>query len=470
MNRPLPSSDLTMRQTGHPSERPRVFVTGIGLVTPLGGDRETSWERVRRGKCGLDWLTESRVRLPLHLAQFSTAPGLRAAGEALRYLSPAKWSDDSGRSEAPANDPLVQMVTAAAREAWRDACLDARPAPPERTGCAIGASKGGLLELATRFQADRQAALQPARTAGLPESHVDRLDVASDLARYFGSPSGAGEAVVRELPVRGPFSCPVAACATGVYSMELGASWIREGIVDVVLVGSGDCSIHPALLASFHRLGVLARNFVDPQRACRPFDESHEGFLVGEGAGVIVLESDASVESRQASVYAEVLGGALGSDPAGITQLDASGQIISSLVDRALTRNRLAPAHIDLVNVHGTATEANDSSESRAIAALFGADPRHLSCTAFKGQLGHLLGAAGSVELGLTILSMRDQWVPSVFNLETPAPGCRLPSHPGSRPVQRAVKLSLGFGGHHAVSVLERPDSRDWPLRSPMPL
>jgi 3-oxoacyl-[acyl-carrier-protein] synthase II len=240
----------------------------------------------------------------------------------------------------------------------------------------------------------------------------------------------------------------VAACATGLAACLRGFELIRDGRCDVVLAGSSDASLQPAILGSFQRLGVLARPSDDPATACRPFDRHRSGFVIGEGAGCLVLESFEHAVARGARWYAEWESGRMLSDPSGLTQLDPHGQSLQRLLSDL--RNEVGELP-DYMNLHGTATLPNDRVESAAIRAVLGTDADGISYSSLKGGLGHLLGAAGSVELAASLLAIRDQTVPPTVNLETADPELTLdftPRQSRQRSIDRVWKLSLGFGGH----------------------
>jgi 3-oxoacyl-(acyl-carrier-protein) synthase len=223
-----------------------------------------------------------------------------------------------------------------------------------------------------------------------------------------------------------------------------------------VLAGSSDASLQPAIVGSFHRLGVMARVDSDASAACRPFDRDRSGFVIGEGAGCLVLESYEHAVARGARWYGEWLGGRMLSDPSGLTQLDPQGFSLQRLLQVLMD---VAPQQPDYINLHGTATVPNDRVESMAIRSVLGNAARQIACSSLKGGLGHLLGAAGTVELAATLLGIRDQVIPPTVNLVTPDPELDLdftPRHSRKRRVDRAWKLSLGFGGHLSAACVGR--------------
>lgn len=388
----------------------QVVVTGIGLVTPFGAGREVSWTAVRNGCSAVDWF------------EVDDPSGLRARG--------LRWVGASAPAELlVADEPVVMMAVAAAREALTHAGLSDIS---ERGGCVIGTSKLGLRSFACEMK---------------QSGH-------SDPALLW--PNAAARAVASEWNLRGPALCPVAACATGLVSLIRGADLIRSGECDVVLAGSSDASLVPIVLGSFQRLGVMARGFEEPSSACRPFDAERSGFVIGEGAAVLVLEDREHAVARGAKILAEFVAAGMASDPSGLTQIDPDGTSLAWLIRDVLRRANVLPTEIDAINLHGTATRANDLAETRAVRTAFGAAADRLACSSQKGAIGHLLGAAGSVESAMAVLSLRDQVVPPTINLRTSDPQCDLDYVANeARPtrLRNVLKLSLGFGGHVAVGL-----------------
>lgn len=400
----------------------RVVITGIGMWTPLGSGRELTWQSLVAG---------------------------RSAG---RWLEPPQWAGLSRLAGAPCETPRavleqgVDPVIALALEASREAILDAGLVPKflatDSTGVVFGTSKGSL-HTASRLISDRYCSSSPDRW----------LDV---------WPNAAASAVAQSCGSLGPTLAPVAACATGLAACLRGFELIRDGRCNVVLAGSSDASLQPAILASFQRLGVLARPSDDPAGACRPFDRDRSGFIVGEGAGCLVLESLDHAIARGARWYAEWEAGRMLSDPQGLTQLDPQGLSLQRLLSDLRKDVGKLPQYM---NLHGTATIPNDRVESAAIRAVLGAEAEGISYSSLKGGLGHLLGAAGSVELAASLLAIRDQKVPPTVNLQTTDTDPGLDFTPGkatSRRIDRVWKLSLGFGGHlSAASVCRLPGTGD---------
>lgn len=395
----------------------RVVVTGIGLVTPFGVGREVSWSAICAGRGAVRQL--SAIDLGGSLPAGATWAGATAPCE---FLS---------RADA---EPVVAMALTAAREAMTDAGLSDIS---ERGGCVIGTSKPGLRSFAR---------------------HMQRADgPGSDFW-----PNAAARAIAAEWNLFGPALCPVAACATGLVSLIRGADLIRSHECDVVLAGSSDASLVPIVLGSFQRLGVMSRGFDEASSACRPFDADRSGFVIGEGAAVLVLEDREHAVARGATVIAEFVAGGMASDPSGLTQVDPAGRSLAWLIRDVLRRANVSPTDIDAINLHGTATRTNDVAETRAVRSAFGGAADRIVCSSQKGAIGHLLGAAGSVESAIAVLALRDQIVPPTINLRTPDPECDLDyvAHVArGMTLRNVLKLSLGFGGHVAVGLFRSADA-----------
>jgi 3-oxoacyl-[acyl-carrier-protein] synthase II len=398
-----------------------VVVTGIGLTTGLGMSARETWRNLKDG------------RHAFQVLDLSTAPGLPP------YVG------------CPVAGSASEILFGTVREACRDAGLApgregirARTHVPDRAGVVIGMSKGDLGTLSDLLAALHRSG--PGATEGL-----------EDWIRAW--PNGAAARVAREWDFRGPCLAPIAACATGLIAALQGADLIRRGLCDLAVVGAGDASLDPLVLGAFRRMGVLARAGDDPGRAVRPWDKGRTGFLVGEGAAVLVLERDDHARARGVLPYAELAGGAFGADAYHMTDLDPDPAGLAYVIGRALANAGVSAGEIDHVNVHGTATRTNDPLECRALRLALGPQAARVACSASKSQIGHLLGAAGAAELAITCLAIHDGFVPPTLNLTDPDPACDLDGTPGvgrSRAIGAALKLSIGFGGHLAAAVLRQ--------------
>ena len=318
---------------------------------------------------------------------------------------------------------------------------------PTRLGCVFGTSKGSLFAASALW------------TGSNSDPSVACDSSADDCFHLLLGPAIATTAVANDLGVLGPRLAPVAACATGVVAVIRAAELVRRGECDVVIAGSADDSLHPLVLASFQKLGVLAQH-ADPAAASRPFDRDRTGFVIGSGAGALVLERRSHALARGSTWYAELGPGRVQSDPTGMTSLDESGNMLAHLISAATPLTSRGALRVpDVLNLHGTGTRLNDPAECRAVQQVYGSEITAASCGSLKGAIGHMLGAAGSVELAFCCLMFRDQIVPANVNLDSPAEECRLPwvlEHPRARRIESILKLSLGFGGHQAALWLER--------------
>lgn len=449
----------------------RVVITGIGLVTPLASAREASWQRLCAGDRAVRHITvrsnrqaietigapaelrtiaqpqpvaAGRLSDPVSAAAAETRPAANSFFNAfcggMDRQAPVGWAGSAG--DEP--DRLLAVAEAAVNEAMEHAGLSSFPRDPEanrRFGCSIGNSKGSLpAALAALDQLDVVGAIDP---------RLWTMFQPSTLSSYFAAKYGIG----------GPSRCPVAACATGLASVIAAALWIEDGVCDLALAGSADASLHPMVLGSYLRMGVLAPSDTDPQSAIKPFDARRAGFAIGEGAGMFVLESEEHALCRGADIIAVVAGWGQAADSCGITALSERPDSLEYCLKTAIRKAGLKAGDIDHVNTHATATTANDPWETAGIRAAFGADAGMLSVTANKSMIGHLLGAAGSVELAATVLAVRDDIVPPTMNWEERDAKCDLNCTPGravKREIRAAVKESIGFGGHVAAVVVKK--------------
>jgi 3-oxoacyl-[acyl-carrier-protein] synthase II len=389
---------------------PRVVVTGIGLTTALGATAHVTWTHLKAGRHAFRVLD-----LP------ATPP----------YCGAAAGTDVGVRT----------LLDRAALEAYDDACLgrDQSILRRERAAVVVAMSKGDLERLVELRQT---SSAEPAWWTAWPDAAACALSARWDF--------------------RGPVLAPVAACATGLVAALQGAALIKRGVCDLAVVGAGDSSLDPLVLGAFRRMGILARGAEhDPGGAMRPWDRGRLGFLVGQGAGVLVLERDDHARARGVTPYAELAGGACGGDAYHMTDLNPDPAGLSHLIGRALAHAGVAAAEVDHVNVHGTATRGGDPLECRALRRALGRQADNVACSANKSQIGHLLGAAGAAELAITCLAVHHRFVPPTLNLTDPDPACDLDGTPQvgrARDIGVALKLSIGFGGHLAAAVVRRWD------------
>jgi 3-oxoacyl-[acyl-carrier-protein] synthase II len=410
--------------------RRRVVITGLGMVTPLGNDVETTWQRLLAGESGAGPITQFD---PLDYP-------VRFACE-VKDFDPSEWVE---RKQARRLDRFTHLILAAARQGERDAGLDIA-AEPERIGAAIATGIGGLKS----FQDC---------TDVLRERGPDRVNPFSIPAIIPNI--GAGW-VSMELGTKGPLSAQCTACAASNMAIGEGADAIRLGRADVMLCGGTEAPITHVGIAGFGSMRALSRRNDDPQAASRPFDLERDGFVMGEAGGVVVLEELERAQRRGAKIYAELLGYGVSSDANHITEPDPSGESPARAMKMAFADAGIDPSEVGYINAHGTSTPIGDISETRVIKLAVGEEQaRRIPISSTKGATGHCLGAAGAIEAIFTILALRDRMLPPTINYEVEDPECDLDYIPNEarpeRDLEVGVSNSFGFGGHNACVVLRR--------------
>ena len=413
----------------------RVVVTGIGLVTPLGVGAEAVWKRLVGGQSGIGAIQSFDVSdLPAKIAaqvpRGDTASGLFDADD---------WVPPKDQRKM---DGFIVFALAAAAQAVEDAgWLPDSEQARERTGVMIGSGIGGL--------------------PGITEGAITLHERGPRRLSPFFIPSNlinlaSGHVSIR-YGFRGPNHAVVTACSTGAHAIGDAARLILWDDADVMVCGGAEAAICRLGIAGFAAARALSTNFNDdPTKASRPWDQARDGFVMGEGAGVVVLEELEHAKKRGAKIYAEVLGYGMSGDAHHITAPAENGDGAYRSMRNALKRAGLGPDKIDYINAHGTSTPLGDEIELGAVKRLFGEHAYKLSMSSTKSSIGHLLGAAGSVEAIFSILAMRDGIVPPTLNLENPSPGCDIdlvPRHAKERPVRYALSNSFGFGGTNASLV-----------------
>jgi len=411
-------------------QRPRVVITGMGMLTPLGSDLEPIWEQLRRGQSGIRRITHfDPSGLPCQIA--GEIPDFRVED----YL-PAKEARRMSRAS--------QVALAASIKAVADSRLPLPLSEPERVGVYFGTAIGGL----ERFQ----EGLDTFRNQGL--ARVNPFTVPSAL------PNMPAFHVTLNFGALGPNCTITTACATGTQTIGEAVGAIRDGRADVVIAGGTEALIREYSLAGFAAMRALPTSFNDaPQSASRPFDARREGFVFSEGGACLVLERLQHAQARHASIYAEVLGYASTSDCFHIAAPDPQASGAQRTMRWALSDAGLRPDQVDYINAHGTSTPANDAIETLAIKNLFGEHSRRVPISSTKSMIGHPMGAAGAIEACICALSLRDQIIHPTINYETPDPECDLDYVPNqARPADLRVALSnsFGLGGQNACLVLGR--------------
>ena len=402
-----------------------VVVTGLGATTPLGGDVATFWSGLLEGRSGIVALTEDwAADLPVRIAG-------RMAVDPAEVLS---------KVQARRLDRSEQAALVAARQAWTDAGFEGKAADagldPTRVAVVIGTGIGGVTSLLSQY--DIYLDKGPGRV--------------SPLLIPMNMPNGPAAYVGLDLGAQGGVHTTVSACASGSEAIAHGLDLLQLGRADVVVVGGTEACIHPLNIAGFAQMRAMSTRNDEPERASRPFDKGRDGFVLGEGAGVLVLERRASAEARGRAPYAVLAGAGITSDAYDIVQPDQSGQ--TRAMRLAVERSGVDVDDVVHVNAHGTSTPVGDMGEAYAIADIFGTDT---VVTSTKSMTGHLLGAAGAIESVATVLAVENDVVPPTINLDNPDDELRVevPREARQMPVPAAMNDSFGFGGHN-VSLIFR--------------
>ena len=405
---------------------PRVWVTGIGVVTPIGIGRSEFFRGLREGRVGI-----RRVDQDVDLSGI----GAKVAGvvddfDPLSFI-PAKRARRMGR--------VTQMAVTAARLALEDGAF--KPRDTQRGGVAVGTGVGALEALVDNHRV-------------LLERGAERV---SPFLAPVMMPNAPAAEVSIELGIKGPSVGVVTACAASAHALGIAWGWIRRGEVDWALAGGAESVLIPIVFAAFDRMGALSRN-PDPATASRPFDAQRDGFVLGEGAGILLLESEEHARGRGAEPLADLCGFGQTSDAFHITAPPEDGEGGRRAMERALASAGLSPEEVDYINAHGTSTPLNDRAETRAIKALLGGRACEVPVSSTKSQIGHLLGAAGAVEAGAAIFAILEGLIPATVTWRNRDPECDLDYVPGEvRParVRTVLSNSFGFGGQNACLVLK---------------
>ncbi|GER21963.1 3-oxoacyl-[acyl-carrier-protein] synthase 2 [Zafaria cholistanensis] len=403
----------------------KVVITGLGATTPIGGDVPTLWGNALKGVSGARTLTEDWVEefnLPVTFAAQASTP----ASEVL------------SRVEMKRMDPSTQFAVVASREAWKDSGIEEMD--HDRLAVAFATGIGGVWTLLDAWDTLREKG--PRRV--LPMT-VPML-----------MPNGPAAAVSMDLGARAGAHTPVSACASGTEALNVGLELIRSGKADVVMCGGAEAAIHPMPIAAFAAMQALSRRNDEPERASRPYDTARDGFVMGEGAGALVLEAEEHALARGARIYAELAGTSVTADAYHITAPDPEGLGATRALKGAMFDGRIQPEDVVHINAHATSTPVGDKPEYTALRAAFGKHVDNLAVSATKSQMGHLLGASGAVESVLTVMAVYERRAPVTINLENQDPDIPLDVVTGSpRDLPQgpivALNNSFGFGGHNAV-------------------
>ncbi|MEJ9212764.1 beta-ketoacyl-ACP synthase II [Bacillus smithii] len=409
-------------------EKRRVVVTGLGAVTPVGLNVETSWENIINGVSGIKLLTR------VNPDEFPA----KVAAE-INDFNPEDYLE---RKEARKMDRFTQYAVAAAIQAVKDADLTIDESNAERVGVWIGSGIGGMETFEQQFETFQKRGYRRVSPFFVPM-------MIPDMA--------AGQVSIL-LGAKGINSCTVTACATGTNSIGDAFKAIQRGDADVMVTGGTEAPITRMSIAGFSANTALSTN-PDPKTASRPFDANRDGFVIGEGAGIIVLEELEHALKRGARIYAEIVGYGMTGDAYHITAPAPGGEGGARAMKKALQDAGLKPEDIDYINAHGTSTPYNDKFETAAIKTVFGEHAYRLAVSSTKSMTGHLLGAAGGVEAIITVLSIKNDIMPPTINLETKDPDCDLdyvPHEARKQTVRAAISNSFGFGGHNATIVFQK--------------
>ena len=409
-------------------EKRRVVITGIGAVTPLGNTAPESWQAVKDGVCGI---------APITLYDHSSQKVSLAAE--VKNFDPTVALD---KKEAKRMDRFTQFAVTAAVEAVADSGLNLEQEDTSRCGVSISSGIGGIGTI--------QSTCKAGETRGFDKVSPVFIPMAiTNLA--------AGHVAIR-LGLHGMCICPVAACAGGSNAVGDAFRHIRDGYAEVMLSGGAEASITPLAMGGFTSMSALT-TASDPKRASIPFDAERSGFVMGEGAAILVLEELDHALARGAKIYGEVVGYGATCDAYHITAPDPKGTWSAACIQQALDDAGLSPEQVDYVNAHGTSTPLNDSGETAAIHQVFGDHAKNLMVSSTKSMTGHLLGASGAVEAMFSVLALKDGFVPATINYQVPDPACDLdivPNEGRQADIKVAISDSLGFGGHNTCLVFQK--------------
>ncbi len=405
----------------------RVVITGLGMISPVGQGREACWSALLAGESGCGQITA-----------FDTEAYSVKIGAEVKEFDPG---DVVSLKERKKTDRYAQFALVAAEEALAQAGFLEEPPDGERTGVIIGSGIGGMWSFENNHRALVERGPRRVSPFFIPM-------MIGDIA--------AGLVSMRH-QFRGPNFGVVSACATGAHAIADATLQIKVGRADVMVCGGAEATISPMALAGFGNMKALSTRNDDPTRASRPFDGERDGFVMGEGAGILVIESLEHAEARGATIIAEVLGAGLTADAHHITAPDPQGRGASTAMRMAMAEAGVDPTQIGYVNAHGTSTPFNDRIESMALRIAFGDHADSLKVSSTKSMTGHLLGAAGGLEAAISALVISRGKIPPTINYENPDPDCDLDYVPNTaidHPVEAAISTSLGFGGHNIVLLL----------------
>jgi len=406
----------------------RVVVTGLGAVTPVGNTVKDMWDNIKQGKCGIDFIT----------AFDTTDFKVKIAAE-VKGFNPEERID---KRAAKRMDRFTQFAVAAAKEAFKNAGLENADFDRSRFGVLISSGIGGL--------------------ATIESEHKKALERGFDRVSPFFVPMNianlAAGHVAIELGAKGSCSCVVTACAGGTNAIGEAFRHIRDGYAEIVVAGGAEASITPLGIAGFSSMKALCESN-DPARSSIPFDAERSGFVMGEGAGILILEEYNHAVARGANIIAEIVGYGATCDSYHITAPCPDGAGAAAAMEQAIKDAGISPGNIQYINAHGTSTPLNDAIETAAVKKAFGGHANNLAISSTKSMTGHMLGASGAVEAVITVMAVAEGFLPPTINYKCPDPECDLdivPNHGRECEVKYAMSNSLGFGGHNASVIFRK--------------
>lgn len=408
----------------------RVVVTGMGAITPVGNDVATTWRSLIEGKSGTASITKFDA---------STFP-VKFAAE-VKGFNPLEYME---RKEAKRADPFTQYAVAGARQAMTDANLvNGNSIDPDRIGVIIGSGIGGLKSFEEQHDVYRERGVGKISPFFIP---MFIADIAAGV-------------VSMQFNAKGPNYATVSACASSAHAIGNAYRTIQYGDADIIITGGAEAAVTPMAIGGFANMKALSERNESPESASRPFDATRDGFVMGEGAGIVILEELEHALQRGAKIYAEVAGYGATGDAYHLTAPAPDGEGAQRAMKRALSDAGFAPQDVQYINAHGTSTPANDFNETRAIKAVFGDYAKKINVSSTKSATGHMLGAAGAVEFLVSALVIGSGIIPPTINYHTPDPECDLnytPNKSVKREVNAVLSNSFGFGGHNTTLAIKR--------------
>jgi len=409
----------------------RVVVTGMGMLSPLGNTVDESWKEILAGKSGVAPIETFDV------SAYSTRFSASVKDFDISEYLPVK--------DARKMDQFVQFGMAAGIQAMRDSGLEVTEEMAPRVGCAIGSGIGGIGQIEKNAEIIRTSGPRKISPFFVPGSIINMIS--GNLSVMYN--------------LQGPNLAIVTACTSGTHNIGLGAKLIALGDADAMLVGGAEMATTPVGLGGFAAARALSTRNDDPAAASRPWDRDRDGFVLGDGAGVLMLEEYEMAKARGATIYAELLGFGMSGDAYHMTLPPEDGRGAAAAMSNAIRDAGVSVERISYINAHGTSTNAGDLAESRAVETVLGAAAEKVAVSSTKSMVGHLLGAAGAVEAIFSILALRDQVAPPTINLDNPAEGCDLnyvPHTAQERPIDCVISNSFGFGGTNGSLLFAKPD------------